>query len=273
MVSEVSTQLSAAQSSVSTLQVPGPSGQAPPNEGVSADLFSVLVDQVAILADTQTRERDRLERENRANFESICETMQQMSQRFAALSQSQPAAQAPPPAATPGVQGKENGIQLAATELATSSTPNDIAAAPSTSGNNVHLSPEELTNAVNPIRTLRRHRPSANNAMSILQELALLEAGGRRKKGGQLPSKSCNAQVEADWPDLYVYRLGGAEPTYDSLSMPEFIASGLSFMEEVTTVCSMNVNLLRHLTYLRHLMEDCFLTEWHLVRTAHKTCT
>ena len=88
--------------------------------------------------------------------------------------------------------------------------------------------------------------------------------------GGQLPSKSCNAQVEADWPDLYVYRLGGAEPTYDSLSMPEFIAGYLSIMEEVTTVCSMNVNLLRHLTYLRQLMEDCFLTEWHLVRTAHK---
>ena len=43
-----------------------------------------------------------------------------------------------------------------------------------------------------------------------------------------------------------------------------------SIMDEVTAVCPINVNLLRHITYLRHLMEDCFLTEWHVVRTAHR---
>ena len=241
IVTEAPSQLSVVQTSVSTFQVPGPSGQAPPNEGVSADMFSVLVDQVAILADTQTRERERVERESKANFESIRESMQQISQRFVAFSQSQTVQPPTPPVAITGVLGNNNSTHQATSGPASSSGRANIAVPP-TSGSNTNLSQEQLINADIPIRTLRRDRPSANNATSILKELALLEAGGRRKKGGQLPSKCSNAQVEADWPDLYVYRLGGAEPTYDSLSMPEFIAVYLSIMEDVTTVCSMNAN-------------------------------
>ena len=135
-----------------------------------------------------------------------------------------------------------------------------------------HISTCELQEAADRVRTLRRHKSSASRATTILRELALLESGGVKKSGGQAGDKNCNNnnQVEADWPDLYVYWLGGAEPTYDSLSLPEFIAGYLSIMEEVTAVCPMNVRLLRHISYLRQLMEDCFLTEWHLVCTAHK---
>ena len=64
--------------------------------------------------------------------------------------------------------------------------------------------------------------------------------------------------------------LGGGEPTYDSLSLAEFVAGYLSIMEEVTPVCTDNALLLNHLIYLRQLMEDCFMSEWHMVRMAHK---
>ena len=62
----------------------------------------------------------------------------------------------------------------------------------------------------------------------------------------------------------------GAEPTYDSLSLPEFVAGYLSIMEEATVVCPLNVKSLKHISYLHQLMEDCFMANWHMVRAAHK---
>ena len=66
-----------------------------------------------------------------------------------------------------------------------------------------------------------------------------------------------------------MYRLGGNEPTYDTLSLAEFVAGYLSIMEEATTVCPLNSRLLNHIAYLRQLMEDSFLADWHVVRAAH----
>ena len=131
-----------------------------------------------------------------------------------------------------------------------------------------HLDPQALARSDDQVRTLRRHKPSANNATAILKELALLEADGKSRKGGVC--KNNNTQVEADWPDLYVYRIQGNEPTYDSLTMQEFVAGYLSIIEEATTVCQLNVATLKHISYLRQLMEDCFLADWHMVRAAHK---
>ena len=133
--------------------------------------------------------------------------------------------------------------------------------------NNITL--QELAASGDPIHTLRRHKPSAGDATTILKELALLEAANKQKKGSAAKG-NLNTQIEADWPDLYVYRIGGSDPTYDSLTLAEFVAGYLSIMEEVTSVCPMNVRLLKHISYLRQLMEDCFLMEWQVVRTAHK---
>ena len=107
------------------------------------------------------------------------------------------------------------------------------------------------------------------DAAAILREIALIDSGARRKKGGH-SSKHSVTQIEADWPDLYVYRVGNADPTYNSLSLAEFVAGYLSIMEEVTPLLPSNARLLRHLTYLRQLMEDSFLADWEVVKMALK---
>ena len=216
-----------------------------------------------------------MERDNKEGLATLQAVMHQMSLRLTALSQ--PDTVAPQiagharadsrtrkPCAGSGNVGGSSEEMFHASQPGTSSA--------SSSDPYVGPTPEQLSNAHDPVKSLRRHRPSVNSAAIILKELALLEANNSKKKGGQncRNANNVNANVEADWPELYVYRLGGTEPTYDSLSLAEFVAGYLSIMEEVTNVCPMNVNLLRHITYLRHLMEDCFLTEWHVVRTAHR---
>ena len=64
--------------------------------------------------------------------------------------------------------------------------------------------------------------------------------------------------------------MGNADPTYDSLSLAEYVAGYLSIMEEVTPLLPSNVRLLRHLTYLRQLMKESFLADWEVVKMAHK---
>ena len=106
------------------------------------------------------------------------------------------------------------------------------------------LSPADLARSSNKVRTLRRHRPTATNATSVLRELALIEAQSNNKKGGHVNSKNVVSQIEADWPDLYVYPIGGADPTYDTLSMAEFVAGYLSIMEEVSPINAENAPFL-----------------------------
>ena len=247
----------------------------------------MLCDQVAMLAESQARERERMEKETRDNMEALRQSVNQMSQRLATVPQStglvppglpqhnqstwQPnintvglsshIAQGPPQTQTNNTadvssQGIHPLVNSGSSTLA--NPPIDQT-----------ITPEALQAATDPVRTLRRHRPSVNHATAVLRELALLEAGTKRRQGPSTSGK-CNSQSEADWPDLYVYRLGGNEPTYDTLSLAEFVAGYLSIMEESTTVCPINTNLLNHISYLRQLMEDSFLSDWHIVRTAHK---
>ena len=287
------THASAVDSQASTVQVPGPF-QAPHqtsgNDIPSRDMLAMLCEQVALLADTQARERERLERDKQNNLDVIRQSVLTMSQRLDAASQL--TGGLPTSSASQAQDSRPLITQTLASDTVPSDPPSTSnprlttrtpmthplpaggsqpshPSVPEASTSGPTLTPQELSLAEDPVRTLRRHRPSANHATAILKELALLEAGSKKRKGGH-GYKNCNTQVEADWPDLYVYRLGGNEPTYDSLSMAEFVAGYLSIMEEATTVCSINNSLLQHISYLRQLMEDSFMTDWHIVRTAHK---
>ena len=78
-------------SQASTTQLPGPStassGAHPLQDLPSRDMFTMLCDQVATLADTQARERERMERDTKNSLELMRQSMQQMSQQFMAASQ------------------------------------------------------------------------------------------------------------------------------------------------------------------------------------------
>ena len=134
---------------------------------------------------------------------------------------------------------------------------------PSTSGapSQRGVSPEHLIVDPHPVKRLRRDRASADKAKELLEEIGYVAVKGK--------SSSTEAD-DAPWPEDYIDRLDGTEPTYESLSLCEFVAGYLSIMEEGLPPGAGNDGFRRHLNYLRGLMEDCFETEWTVVRTAHK---
>ena len=267
---------------------PGPSHtQREANNAESSGVLAMLCEQITILADTQTRERERLQKETKEAMNEVRATLAHMTGRLVACetassapTSSTPAKDPRTPARSPvnRVEPRPSTSREAGSSTGTMRRVNDSsrrailgeaseqASQPSSSS----LSPADLARSSNQVKTLRRHRPTATDAASVLRELALLEAQNNNKKGGHASNKCVVSQIEADWPDLYVYRIGGADPTYDTLSMAEFVAGYLSIMEEVAPINAQNAPFLRHLTYLRQLMEDSFLADWDIVRTAHK---
>ena len=125
------------------------------------------------------------------------------------------------------------------------------------------VTPEDLRDATRPVKRLRKDKSSATAAKELLQEIGYVAANK-----GKLSSD--RGAPEAAWPEDYIDRLDGSEPTYESLSQSEFVAGYLSIMEEDTPVCPQTDRLIRHIHYLRGLMEDCFEVDWNIVRMAHK---
>ena len=239
------------------------------NAPVTNRMFNVLCEQMAIMAEAQSNERQRAERVSQASMEAIKDSLISLSGRLASCEDSCARA-----------RGGE-AVRSSKSVEASDSGPNrsvpiesESSGVAGTSSQRIdpmsYITPATLAGSIDPVRTLRRNRTTATDATSILREIALMESGKKRKGGLNSNSKSNMSQVEADWPDLYVYRLGNPEPTYDSLSLAEFVAGYLSIMEEVTPLLPANTPMIRHLTYLRHLMEDCFLADWEVVKMAPK---
>ena len=225
---------------------------------------------MAIMADAQSNEPQCAERASQAGLEAIKDSLVSLSGRLATCedsckrvrqgggatrsSHSTEAVDGGPVKSVP-IESEPNGVPVILSQRI------DPLA---------YITPATLAGSNDPVCTLRHNRPTAMDAASILREIALMESGKKRKGGLNSNCKSNMSQVEADWPDLYVYRLGNPEPTYDSLSLAEFVVGYLSIMEEVTPLLPDNAPMIRHLTYLRHLMEDGFLADWEVVKMAHK---
>ena len=134
------------------------------------------------------------------------------------------------------------------------------------------VTPEQLQQSDEPVKSLRRDTSTSSLARGILQEIGFIATGERdrkRRRRGQ-NGKHREAPEGADWPEDYVYRLDGSEPLYDTLTLPEFAAAMLSIMEEMTPVLPANAKVIRLFHYYRGLMEDCFEVDWSVARTAHK---
>ena len=123
------------------------------------------------------------------------------------------------------------------------------------------ITAEQLSEAPRPVKRLRRDSASAAAAKELLKEIGYVASKG---------NCASDKNIEASWPEDYIDRLDGSEPTYESLSLSEFIAGYLSIMEESVPICQQTQPIIRHIHYLRGLMEDCFETDWQTVRTAHK---
>ena len=133
-----------------------------------------------------------------------------------------------------------------------------------------HMTPEDLQNSDEPIKSLRRDRSTSSLARGILQEIGIMAGNERDRRRRGRGGKHRELIEGADWPEDYVYRLDGTEPSYDSLTLAEFVAAVFSIMEELTPITAKNAKVIRLFHYYRAFMEDCFEVDWPVVRTAHK---
>ena len=103
------------------------------------------------------------------------------------------------------------------------------------------ITAEQLSEAPRPVKRLRRDSASTAAAKELLKEIGYVASKG---------NCASDKNIEAPWPEDYIDRLDGSEPTYESLSLSEFITGYLSIMEESVPICQQ--------------------TDWQTVRTAHK---
>ena len=136
------TRASQAISQASTTQLLGPStasaGARPLQDLPSRDMFT-MCDQVAMLADTQARERERMERDTKNSLELILITF---GQHFRYI---------------PGGTRQDSGEINPSGEA---------------------ITPQDLAMSTNQVRTLRRHRPSVNHATAVLKNLRRAQGSG-----------------------------------------------------------------------------------------------
>ena len=133
------------------------------------------------------------------------------------------------------------------------------------------ISPQQLQDDPCPVRSLRRDEASANMADHLMKVVGILEDGAQGNKSKTGFSKHSIRKKLAKWPSDYVYRWSTDEPpTFDSLSVPEFMAGYLSIFEESLPVIAENAPAITHIHYVRHLMDNCPSLGWEAARTAHK---
>ena len=135
-----------------------------------------------------------------------------------------------------------------------------------------HVTPETLSRARDPIQTLRNDARSATMANKLLSDD---ESGsdvpqGKKIKSGYLQTINDNASVQAQWPQLNVFRASQAPATYDSLTIDEFCSSFTMYIEDALRCPEPNVAVaLDYSTYLRDLMDEVPMTTWEGVKAAH----
>ena len=146
-----------------------------------------------------------------------------------------------------------------------------LATAPLSKATTAGISPQQLQDDPCPIHSLRRDEASANMADHLLKVVGILEDGAQGNKSKTGFNKHSIRKKLAKWPSDYIYRWSTDEPpTFDSLSVPEFMAGYLSIIEESLPVIAENAPAIAHIHYVRHLMHDCPSLGWEAARTAHK---
>ena len=125
------------------------------------------------------------------------------------------------------------------------------------------VTPEELQRAPCPVQRLRRDKASSTEAAEALQEIGYIA-----DNKGKHPTSRYSDDVK--WPEDYVDRLDGSEPTYENLTQGEFVAGFASIIEEDLPVMLETDKVRRNLYYLRGLMIDSSEVDWPTARAAHK---
>ena len=124
------------------------------------------------------------------------------------------------------------------------------------------VSPAEVQADSQPVKRLRKDQKTSTTADQFLKDIGYISSQGN--------NNSDSSPADGLWPEDYVDRLTGNDPTFDSLKLSEFISGYISIMEETLPRGVDLSDLRRHFSYLRSLMVDCSEVDWVTARTAHK---
>ena len=131
---------------------------------------------------------------------------------------------------------------------------------------------ELLAKAVIPLKQLRADGPSASIANEALRigAAAADEHSTKKMKSGFLLTINDNVHVQAQWPQLNVYRATSNLATYSSLSINEFCAGYITFVKDNLGSIKPDIDIaLDDLNYLNDLLDEVPLMGWEAVRAAH----
>lgn len=158
--------------------------------------------------------------------------------------------------------------------------PRDIAAA--TASKNSLIAPNNVQdqdtnqamatapfNFVQSAQSLRSDQASAIAAEEMLLRDGILdtEVNTRRLRSGYVQTASDHIRFRVEWPHLNVQRLGGQPPSYDTLTVQEFV---VGYIRTIEKDASLQAQARRHLRYLRELLTEAADYEWVSVKAAHK---
>ena len=132
---------------------------------------------------------------------------------------------------------------------------------------------DSLAGASRLLQQLRQDPWSASLAIEALRRMGgpTEDAAAKRLKSGYLMTMNEQVQVQAQWPQLNVYRATSNMARYDSLTVGEFCSGYMRFVIDNLKGEKPNVNIaLDYLYYLNELLDEIPLMGWDVVREAHR---
>ena len=207
--------------------------------------LDLILQRLETLSNESRSARDQMAREAKADREDIRRSIaavQKMSERSSSVGESSEAeTQAPQPEASAAATGTVE-------------------------------TPESLGRSPNPMKQLRQDRNSAAIANQVLNVTAATkdDQGSKKLKSGFLLTVNDNVHVQAQWPQLNVYRSAGNLATYGSLSINEFCSGFITYVKDNLSGPNPDINVaLDDLVYLGELLDEIPSFTWEAVRTAH----
>ena len=119
---------------------------------------------------------------------------------------------------------------------------------------------------------LRQDKRSADQAKSILRwgNAERDETVAKKTKSGYTLTINDNAVVQAQWPQLNVFRSPSNLGTYDTFSIDEFVSGYRKYVEDCLLYDKPDVNCdLYSIAYLNDRLDEVPLNSWGAVRDAH----
>ena len=226
---------------------------------VQEPTLALVLKRLDTIAGEGRSERARMEKESKAEREQLRSALASMNSKQRALDNTDSAKRVVDILSDEEYIPPTPGPSRSASATATSAT-----------GSGHRLTARDLEATANPIQRLRDDRSSARTANGILRRVTASDAQLKKLKSGYHLTINDSALVQAEWPQLNVFRSASNTATYDTLSIYEFCSGYLVNVIDCLYDPRPDVDkALDYLLYLNDLLDDIPLAGWDAVRDAH----